>query len=94
LKNRPADPFFGIGQAREALAEARVANPFGELWHEWWNDLLNGPLDELIGALVGEDSHSIELRANSPFVGARSGERHREVSQGAVTVTTWSSCPS
>jgi transcriptional regulator with XRE-family HTH domain len=72
-----------LGQARETLAEARVANPFGELWHEWWNDLLNGPLDELISTLVGEDSHSIELRANSPFVGARSGERHQEVGGAA-----------
>jgi len=59
-----------LGEARVALATARVVNPYGEHWHAWWNDLLSGPLDDLVAALVGEDSHSIELRANSPFVGA------------------------
>lgn len=58
-----------VSQARVVLAAARSANPFGDLWHDGWSDLLDGPLDELVGALVGEDTYSIELRANSPFVG-------------------------
>ena len=71
-----------IGQARVALAEARKANPFGEHWHERWSDLLEGPVDGLVAALIGEDTHSIELRVNSPFV-ELAGDRAEEISGAA-----------
>ena len=63
-----------LDRAHDAVAEARVANPFGELWHDAWSVLLDGPLDELVHSLVGEDTFSIELRANSPFLGLERGE--------------------
>jgi len=72
-----------LARAHDALAEARVANPFGDLWHDGWSALLDGPLDELIGSLVGEDAHNIELRANSPFVGLASKEQTPVVSSAA-----------
>jgi transcriptional regulator with XRE-family HTH domain len=72
-----------IGQARMALVEARKANPFGEHWHGRWSDLLEGPLDELVAAVVGEDTYSIELRVNSPFVALAGDDRVEEVSGAA-----------
>ena len=73
-----------VARAQDALAEARVANPFGDLWHNGWSDLLDGPLDELIGSLVGEDTYNIELRANSPFLGLVSDEQTPAVSSAVV----------
>jgi transcriptional regulator with XRE-family HTH domain len=72
-----------IGGARHALADTREANPFGEHWHARWSDLLEGPLDELVAALVGEDTYSIELRANSPFVGVPGDDRTQEITGAA-----------
>jgi len=72
-----------VRRASEVLVVARAKNPFGGLWHDWWSELLEGPLDELIAKLVGEDSHSIELRANSPFVGAAVDEQTETVGNEA-----------
>jgi hypothetical protein len=47
-----------VGHVRDAMAEARVADPFGELWGGRWGDLPDGPLDEFIATLVGEDRNS------------------------------------
>lgn len=73
-----------LARAHDALAEARAANPFGDLWHDAWSDLLDGPLDELVGSLVGEDTYSLELRANSPFLGLVSDEQSPAVSSAAL----------
>jgi len=72
-----------VARAHDALIDARTANPFGDLWHDAWSDLLDGPLDELVGSLVGEDTYSIELRVNSPFVGLVSDEQTPAVSRAA-----------
>ena len=59
------------------------ANPFGEHWHGRWSQLLEEPLDELVAALIGEDTYSIELRANSPFVGLAGDDRTQEFTGAA-----------
>lgn len=66
-----ADPDAVVDSARQRLASTRERTIAG---HEStlarrWDGLLDGPIEDLVRALVGLDEDSIELRSSTPFVG-------------------------
>ncbi len=48
-------------------------------WIAEWGQLLDGPVDVLIGALTDRSSHGCELRQNSPFAGALTADERDRV---------------
>ena len=73
-----------LADATRALSESRETNPYGSLWHDQWTQLLDGPVDELVAVLIGENEHSVELRVNSPFVGAVDDEALEEATGASL----------
>jgi excisionase family DNA binding protein len=73
-----ADPGRTMRIARRNLAKLRSAHPRGQA-HRWlreWEQLLNGPVDDVLCALTARSPRSLELRQNSPFAGVLT-ERER-----------------
>ena len=76
-----------MAAARDRLAATRGRSMRG---HEGalaarWEHLLEGPMEDLVGVLVGLDPESILLRSSTPFVGIVSSEeraRALELSRG------------
>jgi excisionase family DNA binding protein len=72
------DPASVLRQAQENLenmhARSRGAN---RRWLEEWEQLLNGPIEDVLEALTSRSPRSRDLRQNSPFAGALS-EQERE----------------
>ncbi len=73
-----------LADATRAFADGRETNPYGRLWHDQWSQLLDGPVDELVVVLIGENEHSIELRVNSPFIGAVDDDPLEEVTGASL----------
>jgi excisionase family DNA binding protein len=65
------DPDGTLRRARANLVRLRAAHPRGAAarWLREWERLLDGPLDDLLGALTSRSERGYELRQNSPFAG-------------------------
>lgn len=65
------DPDHAIALATETVARRRrTAHPSTAMqWYDAWEELLHGPLPDLLAALVSPAPRSRELRQNSPFAG-------------------------
>jgi excisionase family DNA binding protein len=75
-----ADPHRATNLARRNLERMR-ASTRGQArrWLDEWEDLLNGPIDELLATLVSPSPRGRELRQNSPFAGLLSEAERAKV---------------
>lgn len=66
-----ADPEHARRLARENLATMRRVDDFGrgEHWRTAWEELLAGPLDELLVLLGATSTYASQLRQTAPFAG-------------------------
>jgi len=53
--------------ARERLQKLRVVNPHGRVYHDQWQELLEGPLPRLLRVMTEESERSTALRKESPL---------------------------
>ncbi|BCX88489.1 hypothetical protein MIN45_P0858 [Methylomarinovum tepidoasis] len=58
-----------IERCKQNLARMRESNPWGKLFHDRWERLLEGPLDALLEAMKDPSSEMCDLRQESPFCG-------------------------
>jgi len=79
-----AEPRATIEKAKENLEHLRRihARGAGRRWLDEWADLLDGPVEEILGALTSRTSRARELRQNSPFAGVLSAGERERVLQG------------
>lgn len=65
------DPERTLRRARTNLRRLKAAHPRGgaALWMTEWEQLLDGPVDELLEAMTSRSERGCELRQNSPFAG-------------------------
>lgn len=56
-----------VNSASRRLQWLREMNPAGRAYYDEWQRLLQGPLDELIAALVSESESNRALRQENPF---------------------------
>ncbi|RMI12718.1 DNA-binding protein [Cellulomonas triticagri] len=65
------DPDGVRRQAQQNLTALRARHARGRpaVWLAQWQDLLDGPVDDLLDALTSPSQRSRELRQNSPFAG-------------------------
>ncbi len=72
------DPERTIRRARASLRRLQAAHPRGVAAQRLgeWEQLLNGPIDELLEVITSRSDQGKELRQNSPFAGVLS-ERER-----------------
>jgi len=54
-------------QALERLAKLRAANPHGRRYHERWQELLQGPLVEVVRVMTESSEMADALRKESPL---------------------------
>ena len=52
---------------RSRLARLRKVNPHGGLYHDRWQELIDGPMDRLVRTMVEPSEDSNSLRQESPF---------------------------
>ena len=81
------DPAGTVRRARANLERMREADGRGtaRLWHREWEQLLNGPLPELLTALTSPSLRSRELRQNTPFAGVLSQAQRQQVLETSRT---------
>jgi hypothetical protein len=63
---------LAVGNLAKSRAVVRGDQAAG--WLDEWQALLDGPPEQLVDVLLGEDEHSVDLRQVSPFAGALSTE--------------------
>ncbi|MBD7919378.1 helix-turn-helix domain-containing protein [Cellulomonas sp. Sa3CUA2] len=68
-----------VDVARQNLERMRARHTRGRpaQWLAQWQELLDGPLDELLIALTSPSQRSRELRQNSPFAGVLTDDERR-----------------
>jgi hypothetical protein len=54
--------------ARTRLQWYRERNPAGKVYYDRWEELLTGPLEELLALLVDPSANACSLRQENPFV--------------------------
>ncbi|MGB5952102.1 MAG: helix-turn-helix domain-containing protein [Ornithinimicrobium sp.] len=70
------DPETVLRRAREnlALMQTKHTRGQGAMWLRKWEDLLDGPVEQILDTLTSQTPLARELRANSPFAGVLSSE--------------------
>jgi hypothetical protein len=64
--------------ARNRLQRLREVNPHGGVYHERWQELIDGPMDRLLRTMVEPSQEASTLRQESPFtILVPSDERRR-----------------
>lgn len=56
-----------LESARERLAFLRQVNPHGVTYHDRWQELIDGPMPQLLRMLVEDSETADALRKESPF---------------------------
>lgn len=72
--------------ARERLLKLRQVNPHGRIYHDRWEDLLNGPLPRLLRAMTEVSEQSDAMRQESPFSVLVTAEERRRAFEAAWVV--------
>jgi hypothetical protein len=67
--------------AQQNLDSLRVANPAGRVYHEQWQQFLQGDRFSLLRLLTSDSEAARALRQESPFGGILSPEERRQVLQ-------------
>lgn len=75
------DPEGTLALAHANLARLRARHTRGRtaVWLQQWQDLLDGPLDDLLEVLTAPGQRARELRQNSPFAGVLSEDERQAV---------------
>lgn len=76
-----ADPEHVLSLARANLERMRHAHTRGQAsrWLDAWENLLSGPVEDVLEALTSRSPRSRELRQNSPFAGTLDTEERLRV---------------
>lgn len=79
------DPEGVLAVARTNLGQMQSRHTRGRtaIWLRQWQDLIAGPVDELLEALTSPSPRARELRQNSPFAGVLSEDERAAVLQSA-----------
>lgn len=67
------------GVVRERLRKLRAVNPHGRVYHDRWEDLLDGPLPALLRTMTETSEQSAALRKESPVTVLVTPEERRRV---------------
>lgn len=75
------DPDRVLRAGRDNLETMRAAHPRGQVahWLDEWEELLGGPVEDVVSALVAATPRSRELRQNSPFAGVLAVDERAKV---------------
>ncbi len=65
--------------ARNRLRRLREVNPHGNVYHERWQDLIDGSVDRLLRTMVEPSEEASTLRRESPFTTLVPGKERRRV---------------
>ena len=79
------DPERALTMARARLARLHALDAADWGYNPWlasWQTLLDGPLDEILAALVSTTQEGRDLRKNSPFAGVLTQGERAEVLAG------------
>jgi excisionase family DNA binding protein len=76
-----ADPEGVLTKARANLSNFQARHTRGQAvrWLADWAKLLDGPVEQVLGALTSRTPRAVELRQNSPFAGVLSDAERRVV---------------
>lgn len=75
------DPTGVLYKARQNLAKLRQAHTRGQAarWLAEWEQLLDGPIEDIPDVLTSRSERARELRQNSPFAGVLPEDERRQV---------------
>jgi excisionase family DNA binding protein len=75
------DPGRTLDRARRNLDRllASAARGSARMWLLQWQQLLEGPIEDVLEALTSRSPRSRELRQNSPFAGVLTAQERREI---------------
>lgn len=78
------DPAVVLEQARRNLERMINSSARGsaKVWLRQWQQLLDGPAEDVLDALTSRSPRSRELRQNSPFAGVLSEEQRQAALRG------------
>ena len=68
-----------LSVARARLQRLREVNPHGEIYHERWQELIDGSTDRLLRTLVEPSEEASALRQESPFTTLVPSDERRRV---------------
>ncbi|MHB8665791.1 MAG: helix-turn-helix domain-containing protein [Acidimicrobiales bacterium] len=79
-----ADPSRILRIARRNLPKLRSTHPRGQgdRWLREWEQLLDGPVDDVLSALTARSPRAVDLRQNSPFAGVLTERERSRVLRG------------
>ncbi len=66
-----------LNEARRRLQRIRAANPQGCVYHRRWEELLSGPLHELLRSMTEDGEQADVLRKESPLTFVMTPEQRR-----------------
>jgi len=67
------------GEARERLRRLRQVNPHGRVYHDRWQELLDGPVPRLLRVMTEDSETSEALRKESPLTTLVTSDERRRV---------------
>lgn len=70
-------------RVRRLLSDRDLPNG-SRRWLEVWRSLLEGPLEDVVAALIDRSEQGYELRQNMPFTGVLSDDERRDAIQRAT----------
>jgi hypothetical protein len=65
--------------ARNRLQRLREVNPHGGVYHERWQQLMDGPMERLLRTMVEPSEEANSLRKESPFTTLVPSDERRRV---------------
>ena len=65
--------------ARDRLQRLREVNPHGGIYHNRWQELIDGPMDRLLRTMVEPSEEASALRQESPFTTLVPSDERRRV---------------
>jgi hypothetical protein len=73
--------------ARSRLQRLREVNPLGAVYHNRWQELIDGPMDRLLRMLTEPSEEASTLRQESPFTTLLASNERRRVFDSLRTAT-------
>jgi hypothetical protein len=68
-----------LHRACEHLGQLRASNPHGRIYHDQWQELLDGPITRLLRVMTEDSERSDTLRKESPLVVLVPTEERRRI---------------
>jgi hypothetical protein len=79
VARRLIDDWDLLNVARARLQRLREVNPHGRIYHEKWQELIDGSMDRLLRAMVEPSVEASSLRQESPFATLVPSDERRRI---------------